>query len=165
MLKLRYTTPEDWKQVALSDLGAFLQDHAANERKVGHAALSLAVQHPDRRELVDAMIDVSREEMLHFRQVYDLLVARGLTLGIDVPDRYMGALFRTLRRKVVDEYLLDRLVLFGVVEARGCERFRMISEALEPGSLKTFYEELTASEVGEVMQLSPDAAGNGCATG
>jgi tRNA-(ms[2]io[6]A)-hydroxylase len=145
-LELRWQTPESWKAMALHDLDGFLQDHAANERKVCGCALQLAVQHPTRRPLVEAMIDLAQEELRHFRAVYDLLVARGRTLGQDIPDPYMGTLRRALRKQMVDEYLLDRLVLYAIIEARGAERFRMMAEALPPSGVKTFYERLVKAE-------------------
>jgi tRNA-(ms[2]io[6]A)-hydroxylase len=146
VLKLRHRTPEQWKQVATKDLDAFLQDHAANERKVSHSALMLAVHHPDKTELVETLVPLAEEEFGHFLEVYALLRERGIGLGQDVPDPYMGALFRLLEKRAVDGYLLDRLILFAIVEARGCERFRMMEEALEPGPLKDFYRRLVASE-------------------
>jgi tRNA-(ms[2]io[6]A)-hydroxylase len=146
MLRLRYQTPAQWTGIALDDLGAFLQDHAANERKAAASAVTLAVHYPERRVLVDAMVDLAREELEHFKRVYDVLVARGETLGQDAPDPYMGQLRRVLRKRRVDEYLLDRLLAFAVIEARGCERFAMLADALEAGALQDFYIELTRAE-------------------
>lgn len=130
----------------MADFGAFLQDHAANERKASQSALVLATQHPRHVELVDAMIEVIDEELLHFRQVYALLRARGLTLAYDAPDPYISRFFKALRKNDQEVYLLDRLVAFGIVEARGCERFKLVGDALPSGELKTFYTELVASE-------------------
>ncbi len=146
MLRLRYDTPEEWKAAMSSDIDRFLSDHAHSERKVVLAALKLAKDNPGRTELVDAMIALAHEELGHFEQVHGHLKARGQALGFDQPDPYMGAVHRLARRRDVHEFLLDRLLLFGVVEARGCERFRMASEALPPGPLEEFYAELTRSE-------------------
>lgn len=150
MLKLRHDTPREWAQVALAELDAFLQDHAANERKVSQSALALVAQHPTRRALTDALIPIAEEELLHFRQVYELLVARGQTLVQDLPDPYMRELRRAIATPDIDGYLLDRLVLFGIVEARGCERFALMATALaESGAdpaLTGFYEDLVRSE-------------------
>jgi tRNA-(ms[2]io[6]A)-hydroxylase len=146
MLRLRHDTGPQWAQTVLHDLDRFLQDHAHNERKVAQTALLLAAHHPDRPELVAAMIDLAQEELSHFKQVHDILAERGQTIGQDVPDPYMGPLRKLLRKRDVDEYLLDRLVLFSVVEARGCERFRLISLALPPGPLRDFYSDLVKCE-------------------
>lgn len=146
MLRLRHDTPSAWTQVALDNLDAFLQDHAANERKVSQSALQLAVQHPDDQELVVTMIDLAQEELDHFRRVHALLMARGKGLGHDTADPYMGQLRRAVRQSDRDGYLLDRLLLFAIIEARGCERFHMLSQGLEDPELRAFYRELTQSE-------------------
>ncbi|MBU6161982.1 MAG: tRNA-(ms[2]io[6]A)-hydroxylase [Myxococcales bacterium] len=146
MLRLRAETPPEWAALACAHLDDFLQDHAANERKVSQSASTLVAQYPTHVELVDALIDVAVEEMQHFQQVWQVLQARGKTLAYDVPDPYMGALMKTMRKGDSRLFLLDRLLAFGIVEARGCERFAMMAEALEPGSMKEFYMELTRSE-------------------
>lgn len=146
MLKLRYDTPVAYRDVVRANLDAFLQDHAANERKVASSALQLAVHNPERTELVSAMIELAEEEFQHFRQVYELLVSRGKGLAQDVPDPYVGAIRREIRRAYKQHFLLDRLVAFAVIEARGCERFSLVAQAVEEPSLRAFYEELVRSE-------------------
>jgi tRNA-(ms[2]io[6]A)-hydroxylase len=146
MLKLCWSTPPEWAPIALADFDAFLRDHAANERKVSTSALALVTQNPDRAELVESLIEVAREELDHFQQVYRLLRDRGCSLAYDQPDPYTGRLHQAVRNPDVHAYLLDRLLLFGIIEARGCERFALIAQALAPGALKTFYEELVRSE-------------------
>lgn len=146
MLRLSIPTPAAWTEIVLADLDAFLKDHAANERKVSASALRMAVEYSDRSELVEAMIDLAREELEHFKRVYDALVARGETLGQDMPDPYMGPFRRALRRRDVREYLLDRLLAFGVVEARACERFGMLAASLTDPALQPLYAELTKAE-------------------
>ncbi|HAN32347.1 MAG TPA: tRNA-(ms[2]io[6]A)-hydroxylase [Myxococcales bacterium] len=146
MVRLRYKTPEDWTSAVMGDLDSFLQDHAHAERKVATSALTLAAQQSQKPELVESMIELAQEELTHFRQVHDLLRDRGQTIGQDRPDRYMGSLFKLLRKSDVNEYLLDRLLLFGIVEARGWERFRMISLAMSKGPVRDFYRELTRCE-------------------
>jgi tRNA-(ms[2]io[6]A)-hydroxylase len=146
MLRLRHDTPSTWGSLACKHLIAFLQDHAANERKVSQSALSLVVQHPQDRALCQTLIEIAVEELDHFQQVCRLLWDRGADLGQDVPDPYMGALLRLVRKRDVNEFLLDRLLLFGIVEARGCERFALFAEAVEDPALQAFYEDLTRSE-------------------
>lgn len=146
MLHLTHDTPQAWVDVALADFDAFLQDHAANERKASVSALRLAVHHHDIPALVDATIDVAREELDHFRQVYDLIVSRGGELGQDAPDPYMTRLHGAMRRERKSEFLLDRLLVFSLIEARGCERFGMLAEALAAGPIRDFYAELTRTE-------------------
>lgn len=146
MLGLRYDTPEEYKEIVRADFDSVLQDHAANERKAAASAMVLMAQHPERTELVEAMIDMAREELEHFEQVFEILGQRGAGLGRDAPDPYAGPLRRALRKQDVNEYLLDRLILFSIIEARGCERFSMIADALEPGELKDYYRELVRCE-------------------
>ena len=86
---------------------------------------------PERPPLVDAMVRLAREELEHFTRVYDVLVARGRTLAQDAPDPYMSALRRLMRKRDIEEYLVDRLIVFGVVEARACERFQLLGRALD----------------------------------
>jgi len=147
MLRLRWQTPPAWVETVLSNFEAFLQDHAANERKVSQSAVMLAAHHPTRVELVDLSLEIAEEELSHFRALWNILKARGADLGWDMPDPYMKRMFALMRRRDVDEYLLDRLIVFGIVEARGCERFALIAEALpESDPLKDFYVDLERSE-------------------
>lgn len=147
MLGLRWHTPRAWVDAVLSDFEAFLQDHAANERKVSQSALVLATHYPNRADIVDLALEIADEELQHFRDVWRILKARGAPLGLDAPDPYMKALFSLMRRRDMDEYLLDRLVLYSIVEARGCERFGMVADALpEEDPLKAFYRDLERSE-------------------
>jgi tRNA 2-(methylsulfanyl)-N6-isopentenyladenosine37 hydroxylase len=145
-VRLRVATDAAWTDAVLADLGAFLLDHAANERKASAAALALVAHYPDRRELVEQAIDLAIEELQHFRQVHAHLAARGLTLGADTRSEYLRRLQQGFRDGS-DAYFLDRLVTAAVVEARGCERFGLVAAGLPPGDLKEFYRELARSEV------------------
>jgi len=145
MVRLRADTPPGWLDAVLSDFDAFLQDHAANERKVVHSALTLAAQYPEHDALVETSIEIAREELDHFARVHALLKRRGVGLGPDGPDPYVGAM-RRLERKGTRDQLLDRLLIFSVVEARGCERFLLVARALEEPELAALYRELAGSE-------------------
>lgn len=144
-LTLRVETSPLWLKTVLEDFDAFLLDHAAAERKASAVALSLISHYPDRRRLVAAMMDLAREELEHFYQVYRQLVARDLTLAKDSKDIYVRELRQQIRSGR-DEYFLDRLLVAGVVEARGCERFGLIADALAGDALGDFYREIAASE-------------------
>ena len=145
MLRLRIATPENWTKVVLGDFDAFLIDHAACERKASATALKLVSHYSDRTTLVRTLIPFAQEELEHYAQVMAIIVDRGLTTRPDEKDPYVGALMKLIRRGP-DPYFLDRLLVLGVVEARGCERFGMLADALEPGPLKTLYEDITRSE-------------------
>lgn len=145
MPKLRYNTSPLWTNAVLENFDAFLVDHAAAEKKASGMAISMLSHYPDRAELVKAMIDLSIEEMTHFREVVKIMAARGLQLAPDTKDAYVIAL-RKLMRKGSEVYMLDRLLIGGVIEARGCERFGLIAEALPSGDLKKFYKAIAESE-------------------
>ena len=142
--RIRSRTPAAWLDKVRSDLDVFLQDHAACERKASATAMTLASHYRDKEELVTAMVDLACEELGHFRRVYELIAARGGSLGADAKDLYVGRLLRLVRRGP-DEYLLDRLLVAGVVEARGCERFRLLAEGLD-ATLAPLYRDFATSE-------------------
>lgn len=142
---LRTPSPETWLAAVLADFDAFLLDHAACERKASAMAMHLAAHYRDRSRLVESMVDLACEELDHFRQVYRIARDRGLTLAADEKDEYVNAL-NALSRRGSEGYFLDRLLLAGIIEARGCERFGLIAEALEKDPLKAFYRQITRSE-------------------
>lgn len=142
---LRVATRNEWLERVTSDIDGFLVDHAACERKASATALSFVSHYPDRGELVSAMIQLAREELEHFQRVYQHLAERGLRLAPDEKDLYVVKLRDQIRRGG-NFYLMDRLLVAAVVEARGCERFGMVAEALPPGKLKELYASLTRSE-------------------
>lgn len=145
-LQLRLRTSPLWTEAVLQDFDAFLQDHANCERKASGSAMNLVSHYPDRPELVSAMIELAREELDHFAQVYAHMAARGVRLGPDRKDPYVQRLSGEFR-KGSDEYFLDRLLAAGILEARGCERFGLVAAGLPPGALRDFYREIARSEV------------------
>ena len=142
---LKVPTPAGWIETVLKDFDSFLLDHASCERKASATAMTLALHYPDRRELVRAMIELAQEELSHFARVYDRIAERGLILGADSKDPYVGRLAREFRQGS-DAYFLDRLLISGIVEARGCERFGLVAQALPEGPMKDFYRDLASSE-------------------
>lgn len=145
MFNLRYDTPNEWVDTVLQDLDAFLVDHAACERKASANAISLIVRYPDKPILVTTMAKVAHEEMEHFNQLTEVVYKRGLQFTKDVKDPYINQLL-THCRNTHPERLVDRLLLFSIVEGRGCERFHLLSNALPEGSLKMLYQDLVRSE-------------------
>ncbi|WP_193165057.1 tRNA-(ms[2]io[6]A)-hydroxylase [Microbulbifer hainanensis] len=145
MFKLRFTTPSSWTEPVLADFNRFLQDHAAAEKKASGMAVSMFSHYPDKPLLVEAMVNLALEEMNHFRQVIKLMHERGIFQAPDEKDPYINQI-RALIRRGPDEYLLDRLLTAAIIEARGCERFGLVADALPEGALKTFYRVITESE-------------------
>ncbi len=142
---LRYATPVDWVDAVMEDFDTFMQDHAAAEKKASGMALSMISHYPDRKALVEVMSELAVEELSHFREVIKWLHQRGIQLSADTKDPYVLAM-RDHIRNGSDVYLLDRLLTGGIIEARGCERFGMVADALEEGALKNFYRSITRSE-------------------
>ncbi len=137
-------TRAGWLDAVRSDVDAFLSDHAACERKASAAAMTLASHYRDKEKLVSAMVNLACEELGHFRRVYERIVERGGRLGPDSKDAYVGSMAALVRRGP-DLYLLDRLLIAGVVEARGAERFRILAEGLLT-DLPDFYADFARSE-------------------
>jgi tRNA-(ms[2]io[6]A)-hydroxylase len=147
MIELKFKTPDAWVDGIVKAMDMFLPDHAAAEKKASSMAMTMVSHYPDRPELVSAMIDLALEELSHFRSVVKIMQERGLVLLPDEKDPYVNALRRSLRQGG-ELYLMDRLLIAGIVEARGAERFGMVAAALPDGDLKRFYDAITRSEQG-----------------
>lgn len=147
MFDLRFATPPEWLDVVFSDFDAFLLDHAACERKASATGMSFVVRYPDKQALIEPLIEFAREELEHFHIVYKLVAERGLILTDDYKDPYVNAL-RGQCRHSGDALLLDRLLVAGVVEARGCERLFLVAGALEQrdARLSNIYLDLARAE-------------------
>lgn len=145
MLNLRVPTPPGWLDAVLADFDAFLLDHAACERKAAATGMSFVVRYPDRLPLLEPMIEFAREELEHFHRVYRVIAQRGLVLLPDTRDEYVNRL-RAKVRSGGDAMLLDRLLVAGIVEARGCERLRLVAGASLPPDLAVLYEDLGRAE-------------------
>lgn len=146
-LPLDAPTPAGWVAIATSDIDALLADHAHCELKAASTAMSLAGRFADRTALVDDMAALAHEEMRHFERVHALVRERGRTLPKVGSDRYVKRL-KALRlpKRPGTSALLDALVLCGFVEARSCERFRLLALGPLPEPLRVFYAELASAE-------------------
>jgi tRNA-(ms[2]io[6]A)-hydroxylase len=148
MLKLRLPTDPRWVNVAEKDLEEILTDHAYCEQKAASTAISLIVQFPEYPELVSKMADLVQEEMDHFKRVHDFIRVRGLKLGRERKDEYVNQLagfFKKPGKSRLDQ-LVDKLLFCAMIEARSCERFRVLSENISDQELSEFYYELMKSE-------------------
>jgi tRNA 2-(methylsulfanyl)-N6-isopentenyladenosine37 hydroxylase len=143
--QLKTATAPEWCAIALADFDSFLLDHASCERKASAVGLSFVVRYPDRRLLIEPMIQFAREELEHFHQVYRIVESRGLELTEDAKDVYVGQLMTQVRTGR-DERFLDRLLVSGVIEARGHERLSMVAAQIEDPKLRQFYERLSRAE-------------------
>jgi tRNA-(ms[2]io[6]A)-hydroxylase len=142
---LLYSTPNEWLETVLADFDTFLCDHASAEKKASGMAVTMISHYPDKTELVDIMAAVAVEELNHYREVIKIIHLRGKTLASDVKDNYVGELRKSFR-KGSESYMMDRLIIAGIIEARGAERFGIIADGLPAGQLKDFYVTITESE-------------------
>ncbi len=147
---LRYITSPDWTTLIVNNIDEFLPDHAAAEKKASGMAVSLISHYPDKAKLVLAMADLAVEELNHYRDVIKIIYERGLELKADRKDVYIEQVRKLIRNKNAqlnyDNYMLDRLLVAGIIEARGAERFGLIADALTDSKLKRFYSIITESE-------------------
>ncbi len=147
MMELIYKTPIEWAKQAVEDMDAFLQDHADAERKVANMCLSLIAKYPNRVEIIDELIQISVEELLHFKQVYELIRYRGQELnGVFQKDPYIKGLMSIVRSDS-EQLFMDRLIIASVAELRGSERFKLIGEVCEDQKLAKFYTNLHLQEL------------------
>jgi tRNA-(ms[2]io[6]A)-hydroxylase len=152
MLCLQNASSSAWAERAAQNLDAFLIDHAHCELKAASNALSLVARYPDEMDLVLALSALASEELDHFRRVSEILQTRGLTLGAPPVDTYAAALRKagtTLGQRHVERWVLvDRLLIGALIEARSCERFKLLLPLLPEHApeLLSFYEELFACE-------------------
>ncbi|WP_299361894.1 tRNA-(ms[2]io[6]A)-hydroxylase [Winogradskyella sp.] len=147
MLGLKLPTDPRWVNIVEKNIEDILTDHAYCEQKAASTAISLIVSFPEYTELVEEMIDLVNEEMSHFKMVHDLILERGWILGRDRKDDYVIALLKFFPKGGSrTTQLVHRLLYAALIEARSCERFRLLSEELEDKKLAKFYRKLMISE-------------------
>jgi tRNA-(ms[2]io[6]A)-hydroxylase len=149
ILGLKLPTDPRWVDLASISLEDILTDHAYCEQKAASHCISLIQKYPQFTRLVDELSPIVTEEWGHFRMVLSELNKRKLTLGVQRKDVYVNALNEHARQggDPMDRFL-DKLLVFGLIEARSCERFRLLSEGLEDDYLKEFYRKFMISEAG-----------------
>ncbi|SHN45337.1 tRNA-(ms[2]io[6]A)-hydroxylase [Chitinophaga sp. CF418] len=149
ILGLHLPTDPRWVNLAAISLEEVLTDHAFCEQKAATSCISLIQRYPEKDRLVQELAPIVTEEWGHFRQVLAEMRKRGYTLGRQRKDMYVNALM-THQEKGGDpqSVLLDRLLIFALIEARSCERFRLLSEGLEDEYLREFYRKFMISEAG-----------------
>lgn len=147
MLGLKLATDPRWVDIASKNIEEILTDHAYCEQKAASSAISFIVKYPGYPELVDAMTELCREEMGHFQMVHDRIKARGLQLGRQRPDDYVRQINNFFEKGGSPEQrLVQELLIAALIEARSCERFRVLSEFIADEELAAFYRDLMVSE-------------------
>jgi tRNA-(ms[2]io[6]A)-hydroxylase len=149
MLGLKLPTDPRWVNLAEMTLDEILTDHAYCEQKAASSCISMIQQFPEREKLVEEVAPVVTEEWGHFRMVLKELKRRKLKLGRQRSDVYVNELMKFQKKGGSrEEQLLEKLLMAALIEARSCERFRLLSEGLADVKLREFYREFMISEAG-----------------
>lgn len=147
MLGLKLPTDPRWVNIAEKNIDEILIDHAHCELKAASTANSLIISFPEYSDLVIEMVSLVKEEMSHFKMVHERLLKRGIKLGQDRKDEYVNSLLKFFPKGGSrTTQLVHRLLYAALIEARSCERFRLLSENIEDKELAKFYRDLMASE-------------------
>lgn len=147
MLGLKLPTDPRWINIVEKNIEEILTDHAYCEQKATSTAISLIVSFPEYTELVQEMVKLVKEEISHFKMVHDLILKRGFILGRDRKDNYVIKLVTFFPKGGSrTTQLVHRLLYAALIEARSCERFKLLSEELEDKELADFYRNLMVSE-------------------
>ena len=147
MLGLKLPTDPRWVKIVEKNIHDILTDHAFCEQKAASTAISLIIRYPEESELVEAMIALAQEELSHFEMVHQKIRKRGWVLGRERKDQYV----RDLRQFFPNggsrmDQLVHQLLYAAMIEARSCERFRLLSESIDDKDLQKFYKKLMISE-------------------
>lgn len=147
MLGLKLPTDPNWVNIVERNIEEILTDHAYCEQKAASNAISIIVKYPEHSDLVDELLALAKEELTHFEMVHRKIKERGLSFGRERKDEYVNELYKFMRtghkRSIV---LVDRLLFSALIEARSCERFKILSEQVNDEDLRAFYRELMISE-------------------
>ena len=147
MLGLKLPTDPRWVNIVEKNIEEILTDHAWCEQKAASNAISLIVKFPEYTELVTELLEIALEEMEHFKMVHEKIKERGFTLGPERKDPYVHDLMNFINKGGGREQrLADKLLFSAMIEARSCERFRLLSQEIADEDLKGFYHELMISE-------------------
>jgi len=149
MLGLKLRTDPRWVNIAESNLEELLTDHAWCEQKAASNAISLVAYNSELEDLVTDLLAIAKEEVEHFQQVHELMKRRGFVLGRERKDDYVNELYKFMKKDGSrNDALIDRLLFATMIEARSCERFKVLSENIQDEELRVFYRDLMVSEAG-----------------
>lgn len=147
VLGLQLPTDPRWVNMAEMDLEEILTDHAYCEQKAATSCITLIQQYPEKVDMVEELAPIVTEEWGHFRMVLAELRKRNLTLGKQRKDEYVNALMKFQKKDGAwEDRLVEKLLVFALIEARSCERFRLLSLYISDDELKDFYYKLMIAE-------------------
>lgn len=149
MLGLKLPTDPRWVNIVESNLEEILTDHAWCEQKAASNAITIITYNPELTDLVADLLALVKEEISHFEQVFEIIKARGYTLGRERKDSYVNELYQFMQKGGSrNASFVDRMLFSALIEARSCERFKVLSENIDDVELSKFYYELMVSEAG-----------------
>lgn len=149
MLGLKLATDPRWVNIVESNIEEILTDHAWCEQKAASNAIYIIVNNSEKQELVTEMTRIALEEMEHFQMVHTIIKEKGLTLGRERKDNYVNDLVKFAKKDGSrNDALVERLLFAAMIEARSCERFKVLSENIQDPELAKFYRDLMISEAG-----------------
>jgi tRNA-(ms[2]io[6]A)-hydroxylase len=149
MLGLKLATDPRWVNIVETNIEEILTDHAWCEQKAASNAISIISLNSEHEELVTDLLALAKEELEHFQLVHDLIKLRGFKLGRERKDSYVNELFKFMNKGGSrQQSLVDRLLFSAMIEARSCERFKLLSEKISDPELSKFYNDLMVSEAG-----------------
>ena len=149
--RLQLPTDPRWVNIVENNIEEILSDHAWCEQKAASNAITIITINSEYPDLVSDMLDIAREEIEHFKMVHDIIVKRGLTMARERKDEYVGELAQYMKQSNNGSRVsgfVERLLFSAMIEARSCERFKVLSENFKDPELAQFYRELMGSEAG-----------------
>ena len=146
MFKLKLLTDPRWANIAEGNLEEILTDHTWCEQKATTNAITLITMLPEYPEIVTELLEIAQEELDHFQQVHEIIKKRGYEFGRERKDDYVNQLFKFIVQGSREDYIIDRMLFAAMIEARSCERFKVLTENIKDEELKNFYKELMISE-------------------
>ncbi|WP_213277433.1 tRNA-(ms[2]io[6]A)-hydroxylase [Chryseobacterium indologenes] len=146
MFKLKLPTDPRWANIAEGNIGEILTDHAWCEQKAATNAIGLITMLPEYPEIVTELLAIAQEELDHFNQVHEIIKKRGHTFGRARKDDYVNELAKFIVQGKREDLIVDKMLFAAMIEARSCERFKVLTENIKDEELKVFYKELMISE-------------------
>lgn len=151
VLRLQLPTDPRWVNIVEKNIEEILTDHAWCEQKAATNAITIITNNSEHQDLVKDLLALAKEEIDHFEQVHNIIIKRGLKLGRERKDDYVNELYQYMKRSGDGSRvsgLVERLLFSAMIEARSCERFKVLSENIKDEELALFYRELMESEAG-----------------
>ena len=149
MLGLKLATDPRWANLVESNIEEILTDHAWCEQKAATNAITIISLNSEHEDLVTELLALAKEEVEHFQMVHEIIKKRGFKLGRERKDSYVNELFKAqIKGGSRKQALVNRLLFSAMIEARSCERFKVLSDNIKDEELSTFYRELMISEAG-----------------